>query len=669
LDFRTHYLDNRSIIHLLSLVGEVMSADFRVGPWLAQPSLNAISRNGTAVRLEPKVMGVLVCLAEHAGETLSKENLLQTVWPDTFVSDDVLKHSISELRRVFEDDAREPRFIQTIAKRGYRLVAPVEPANGTKESKATASTTLNSNETASRPAISKPMWWIGAVAIGAVISILAVLIAFRGSRSAQARSFPVIHSLAVLPLQNLSGDPTQEYFSDGMTDALITDLAQIGSPKVISRTSIMRYKKTDKSLPEIARELNVDGIIEGSVQRSGDRVRVTAQLIHGSLDKHLWANTYDGDIHDTLALESNITEDIARHVQERITPVKATVIAQPKRVDARVLEAFLQGNYHLQRFGRGGGVEEYGKAADYFQQAIDADPSFAPAYVGLARTHIGLLWPSKQDGEIARAAAARALTLDPNLSDAHDVLGRINVCSWKWQAAEEEYRHAIAINPNSADAHSDLGNLLLILGRLNEGYPEYQIAQTLDPNNDHFSDVLEQQGQFDRAIEMQLMLLKRYPDDGYLHVELVKLYSKKGMFNEAYLHLNQAATLFDFPKSPAQARHSQTVSDSRGALRESLKGFEQMTAAHQAFFPVNLADIYSALGDKERAFYWLEQAYAQHYERFGAADLGLEHLNMEYLLDPLRSDPRFKDLVRRVGLPQVQIDESGGGRRTTVIRQ
>jgi TolB-like protein/Tfp pilus assembly protein PilF len=614
-------------------------------------------------------MEVLVCLAQHAGETLSKEKLLQTVWRDTFVSEDALKHSISDLRRVFEDDAREPRVIQTIAKRGYRLLPPVEPVNGIERSKAAELPTVNPNQTAGRPAIGRPMWWAGAVVIGAVISMLAVLIVFRGSRSARANSLPVIHSLAVLPLQNLSADPAQEYFSDGMTDALITDLAQIGSVKVISRTSIMRYKKSEKSLPEIARELGVDGIVEGTVQRSGDRVRVTAQLIHGSLDKHLWANTYDGDVHDTLALESNITEDIARHVQERITPAQATQLGQPKRIDAKVLEAFLQGTYHLEHFGRGGGVDEYAKAAEYFQQAIDADPIFAPAYVGLARTHIGLLWPSKKDGEIARAAAARAVALDPNLSEAHAVLGQIDVDSWKWQAAEEEYRRGIAINPNSAEAHAGLGNLLLMLGRLKEGYPEYEIAQTLDPNSDSYSDVLEIQGQFDRAIDRELMLLKRNPDDGYHHLELVKLYSKKGMYKEAYLQLNQTAVLFDFPIARAQARHLQVVSDYRGAIRELLRGFEQMIAAHQLFTPVNLADIYAALGDKERAFYWLEQAYAQHDERFAAGDLGLERLNMEYLLDPLRSDPRFKDLVRRVGLPQVQIDEPGSERRTTLIRQ
>ena len=609
-----------------------------------------------------------MCLAQHAGETLSKEHLMQTVWPDTFVSEDALKHSISDIRRVFQDDAREPRVIQTIAKRGYRLVAPVEPVNGTKESKATLPT-LNSNQTASRPAIGRRMWWTGAVAIGAVVSILAVLIVFRGSRSARASSFPVIHSLAVLPLQNLSPDPAQEYFSDGMTDALITDLAQIGSVKVISRTSTMHYKKTDKSLPEIARELNVDGIIEGSVQRSGDHVRVTAQLIHGPLDKHLWAKTYDGDIHDTLALESNITEDIARHVQERITPARAMHIAHPQTVDAKVLEAYFQGNYHLQRVGRGGGGEEYRTAAECFSQAIDADSSFAPAYVGLAKAHLWLLWPSKQDAEIVKKAAESALALDPNLWDAHDTLGAINLGSWKWSAAEEEYRHAIVLNPNSAAAHEHLGSLLMETGRLDEGYREAQTAQTLDPDWDHLSDALEQQGQFDRVIERQEEMLKLHPDDAYLDVELFRLYLKKGMYKQARVHAEQVWILFGFPEVAAELRRAAALSGDVGALRASLTRWEDMVTTHRLFIPVNLADVYAALGDKDRAFYWLEWAYAHHDIGNDASDLGLERLNMEWLLDPLRSDPRFKDLVRRVGLPQVQIDESGGERRTTVVQQ
>lgn len=630
-----------------------MIAYLRVGSWVVKPSLNTISRNGTTTRVEPKVMEVLVCLATHPDEALSKEELVQAVWPDTFVSDDNLKHCISELRRVFEDDAREPRIIQTIPKRGYRLLAPVEPVNGTKDSPIPLTAEPPVGGVAGT---SNARWRMWTVAIGGILLVSVLLIALAGpwlrARPVGAEGVLSIHSLAVLPLQNLSADPAQEYFSDGMTDALITSLAQIGSVKVISRTSSMQYKHANKSLPEIASELDVDGIVEGTVQRSGDRVRITAQLIQGPSDKHLWAHTYDGDVHDTFALERDITDDIARQVQERITPAKATQIAQPKRVDARVFDAFLQGNYHLQSFGKGGGDEEKRKAAEYFQQAIDADPSFAPAYVGLAKAHLWLIWPSSQDAEIAKKAAERALALDPNLSDAHGTLGGINLASWKWSAAEEEMRRAIAINPNNANAHESLGTLLMELGRFDEGYREAQTAQTLDPGWDHLSDALERQGQFDAAIERQKVSLKVHGDDGYVRVELFRLYLKKGMYKEASFHLDQVAILFGYPEIAAAARRARAASDDRGAIRAFLKAWEHLVVTHQAFSPVNVAEVYAALGDKERAFYWLEQAYAQHNVEIASTDLGLERLNMEYLLDPVRSDPRFKDLVHRVGLPE-----------------
>lgn len=296
-----------------------MNADFRVGSWVVKPSLNNIFCNGATTRLEPKVMEVLVCLAERPGEAVSKEEVLRAVWPNTFVSEDALKHCISELRRVFKDDAREPQIIETIPKRGYRLLATVELVSQTNPPHPLA-TTATASSGAGRAHAHRRGLWTGGIAVAAVVITTILLIVLRESRSARANSIQVIHSLAVLPLQNLSADPSQEYFSDGMTDALITDLAQIGTLKVISRTSIARYKKSDKSLPQIARELGVDGIVEGTVQRSGDRVRVTAQLIDGQSDKHLWAHTYDGDLHDMLTLESDITEDIARHVQQRIAP-------------------------------------------------------------------------------------------------------------------------------------------------------------------------------------------------------------------------------------------------------------------------------------------------------------------------------------------------------------
>jgi len=606
-------------------------------------------------------MGVLVCLAQHVGEPVPKEELLQAVWPDTFVTDDVLKRSISELRRVFEDDARESRIIQTIPKRGYRLIVPVEPINGKQ--------TTSPSQLSSQPLRPLRRWWVLALASGlATLALIALTLGGRSLWFGKSAS-PQIRSVAVLPLENLSTDPTQEYLSVGMTDALITDLAQIGSLKVISRTSSAQYKQTKKSLPEIAHELNVDGIVEGTVQRSGNRVRITAQLIHGPSDKHLWAQSYERDMRDVFALERDVTEDIARHVQERITRGDSVPFPQPRHVDPKALEAYLQGDYHLNGYGQGAGDEEKRTAAGYFQQVIDADPNFAPAYNGLAKSHLNLLWPSNRDAETATQAAERAVALDPNLSDAHRTLGDINFGVWNWQRAEEEYRRAIALNPNNAHARDHFGYFLDAIGRLDEGWRESQIAQELDPSNDHLSDRLVLRGQDDQAIAMIQLMLQRNPDNGYEHLELYREYMRKGMYEEATKHLDEVGILFGFPEIAAGSRRAGAVSGYRGAIRASLKGWEHLWATHQAFVPVNLASTYATLGDKDRAFYWLEQAYAHHDIGIASTDFGLEKLNTDFLLNPLRSDPRFKDLVRRVGLPEIPVGNSVARGQQTDYKQ
>lgn len=469
-----------------------------------------------------------------------------------------------------------------------------------------------------------------------------------------------IQSLAVLPLQSLSGDPNQEYFSDGMTDALITDLAQIGSVKVISRTTSMQYKDTKKSLPEIARELNVDGIVEGTVQRSGDRVRISAQLIYAASDRHLWAKSYESDLRDVFAMERDVTEDIAKQVQARLTTPNQVAVAQLRPINPKALDAYLQGNYHLSRYGKGAGDEEKRKAAGYFQQAIDADPKFAPAYNGLATAHLGLLWPSKQDAEIATKAAERAVELDPNSSDAHKILGDIKLRAWERLGAEEEFRRALALNPNNADAHGGIGTVLDITGRLDDGWKEQQIALELDPNNaalfdERLSCGLELRGQYDRAIAIFQMFLKRDPDDGYLHLDLAREYLKKGMYQDAMPHLEQFWTLFGFPDVSAEVHRALANSGYRGAIRESAKAVERLMATHQAFGPFSTAQLYAAIGEKDRAFYWLEQAYAQHDLGIAGTDIGLQSLAVDPLIEPLRSDPRYNDLLRRVGLPDAQL--------------
>jgi TolB-like protein/DNA-binding winged helix-turn-helix (wHTH) protein len=620
---------------------------FRVGPWLVQPSLNTVSRNGTPMRLTLKAMGVLVCLAEHAGESVPKEKLLQTIWPETFVTDDVLKGSISELRRVLKDDAKEPRIIQTIPKRGYRLIAPIETANGAQRihSADPSLGTLPITASNKRKLGRVPFAFLAAALLFLLLGAFDV--GGVRTRLAGKSGAPQIHSLAVLPLQNLSADPAQEYFSDGMTDALITDLAQIGNVKVISRTSSMQYKQTKKSLPEIARELNVDGIIEGTVQRSGARVRITAQLIHGPSDKHLWASSYERDTRDIFALERDLTEEIAHQVQTRLSTVKPGPLPHPRPIDPKVLDAYVQGNYHLNGRGHGAGDEEPKKARIYFQQAIDADPNFAPAYIGLAGTHNVLSQGSSDDLPLMRKAAEKAVALEPTSSDAWSTLAETKWADWDWHGSEEGYRRALALNPNNATAHDCLASTLDVMGRLDEGWKEAEIAQELDPNRDHLADPLYQRGQFDRAIKIRQRIALRDPGDGYNHYALAMNYAQKGMYKEFVEQLQTSAALFGLPDAASRLKRAYDKSGSQGLLRQWAKELEHLAATKEGYFPGALAEAYATLGEKDRAFYWLEE-YRQHH------DLALADPTIYFKTDPwfapIRSDPRFGDFLRRVGL-------------------
>ena len=624
-----------------------MEGRFRLGPWLVHPSINSAVRDGTTRRLTPKAIEVLICLAQHAGEPVSKEELLQTLWSDTFVGDDVLKRSIAEIRRVLDDDAKEPRIIETIAKRGYRIIAPVEWVDGIQ------------GEQPKPPKIEptvprgRKVWLAEAVlASAALLFVLLVVFDVGGLRTRlMAGSATRIHSIAVLPLRNLSSDPDEEYFSDGLTDGLITDLAQIASLKVISHTSTMQYKDAKKPLPEIARELNVDGIVEGTVQRSGDRVRITAQLIHGPSDKHLWAQSYERDTRDIFALERDVTEEISRQVQARLVNQSQVPLPQPRSVNPKALDAYLEGNYHLGRYGEGSGEEELRKADQYFQQAIDADPGFAPAYNGLADAHGQLIRASSQEVAIQRKSAERAVELDPNYADPHITLGFLD---WQpdlnWHGAEEEFRRAIALSPNNANAHDQLGLLLVAEGRTQEGLEETRLAQQLDPKNDHLSLVLFYSRDYDASIKDVFLTLRKDPNNGISHCQLYSLYSKKEMYKEAIEELSRCFSLYGSAQVASNLRQAFTASGYKGAMRQFAKDIEHLQESNQVYLPGNLAVAYTMLGDKDRAFYWLEHAYA-HREMVGI-DAGIYFLGCDPTFDSLRSDPRYKDLLRRIGLLQ-----------------
>jgi TolB-like protein/DNA-binding winged helix-turn-helix (wHTH) protein/tetratricopeptide (TPR) repeat protein len=611
-----------------------------------------VRKHGYRLRLQDQPFRILQILLEHPGELVTREEIQRRIWPaDTFVDfEKGLNNAIRKLRDALGDSTEEPRFIETYSGRGYCFIASITPTNGASRIEEAVSPVE-----VSVPAPSRPLYRRLAVGAVVLLAFVATLFGFDigGVREhwLTRASSPVIRSLAVLPLANLSNDPNQEYFSDGMTDALITDLAQIGSLKVISRTSTIQYKQTKKTLPEIARELNVDGIIEGTVQRSGDRVRITAQLIYGPGDKHMWANSYERDMRDIFTLEREVTSDVAHQVQARLTTSSQAHMSPPRPANPKVLDLYLMGNYHGSLYANGAGDDEKRKGAEYYQQAIEADPNFAPAYNGLANMHLYLLWPSDQDFEIARRMAERAVELDPNSSEAHVTLGQIKRQVWNWAGEEEEYRRAIALNANNTNAHDYLAYHLDSTGRLDEGWKESQTAQELDPDSDHLSGAYEDRGQYERAIAMRQIMVKRYPDDGYLHLNLFRDYVKTGMQEEALQEIEKTATLFGFPESALRIHHALENSGFRGAMRQYAGEMENLAATKRAFLPVNLAEVYASLGDKDRSFFWLEQAYGRRDFLAASTDEPLGELSVEFLLDPLHSDPRFKDLMRRVGLP------------------
>jgi TolB-like protein/DNA-binding winged helix-turn-helix (wHTH) protein/tetratricopeptide (TPR) repeat protein len=636
-------------------VEDNVNGDFRVGPWLVEPSLNTLSRNGTSVHLEPKQIGVLVCLAQHQGEAVSKEKLLQTVWPDTFVGDDVLVRSIFVLRRSFEDDPKKPAFIQTIPKRGYRLIAPVAWANREEAGTDSSGVRIAKRRKAT---LVEGIRWYGLGLAGAVVLLGFAFVPRSGIQSwLLPNGVPAIHSLAVLPLQNLSGDPNQEYFADAMTDELITELSGIRELKVISRTSSMRYKKTTKSLPTIASEMKVDAIVEGSVLRSGNNLRVTLQLIYAPYDQNVWANRYERKVPDMFSLDRDVAHDIARQVQAQLVPANNQVLRkQPRPVNVQALDAYLEGKSHLDRVGQGSGDEEASRAATLFQQAIESDPSFVQAYLGLIGAHEGRLLPSDEDRTIVKEARRKVEALEPDRAEVAIWRAQDKASRWEWVGAEEEYRRAIELNPNNVDVHLYYARFLDLLGHLDEGWKELQIAQQLDPNpelmppNLVLPEALARRGRYDEAVALLLRINEGNRQDGQTHHDLSLCYEQKGMYKEAIEELGRTASLYGYPEIEPRLRHAFAISGYRGALNTWAQELEHLQVSKEVYMPAYLGTVYAKLGETNHAFYWLEEAYKFR----NGAGLGTDLIT--FMKDPalqsVRTDPRYLDLLRRTGLPE-----------------
>ena len=457
-----------------------------------------------------------------------------------------------------------------------------------------------------------------------------------------------IQSLAVLPLENLSRDPEQNYFADGMTEALITDLAQIRSLRVISRTSVMGYRATKKPLPQIGRELNVDAVLEGSVQRSGGRVRITAQLIEASTDRHVWAKSYERDLRDVLSLQSEVAQAVAGEIQAAVTPAEKSRLAKARPVDPAVHELDLRGRYQL---NNAASEQDIRKAIGLFQQSLTKDPGDAPAHVGLAYGYASLTdfyLPPRETMPPARAAAIRALELDETLADAHVALGFIHTAyDWEWSAAEKEFRRALELAPNFADAHDGYSSYLTVVGRSEEAMAEIRRARELDPLSVSIhSNALVNLFMLKRyaeALERGRMIFELDPNNGFAHTQLALVYVQLGRRSEAISEAEKGIQSFDSPLNHATAGTVLAAVGERDRARRLLADLMEVSKKRYVC-PFEIGIIHLGLGEKDEAFRWLEKGYQDR-------SICMQYAKQDPRLTPLHGDPRYEDLMRRLAFP------------------
>jgi TolB-like protein/DNA-binding winged helix-turn-helix (wHTH) protein len=608
-----------------------------------------LRRQGVRLRLRGQPLQVLEILLKHAGDMVTREELQSRIWPaDTFVDfDHSLHNAIARIRDVLGDSAENPRYIETLPRRGYRYIGPVEDAQAPPASAEKANDAGKVMSLAA-PGMreSRRAMVVRAAILCAVLAL--GLIAWTAWRSVRAKPAAAsIHSLAVLPLSNLSGDPSEEFFSDGMTDQLITDLAKVGSLRVISRTSVMQYKGTKKNLPEIARELNVDAIVEGSVIRSGQRVRVTAQLLEARTDRHIWAETYDRDLGDVLKLQGEVAGAIAQQVRAEVTPAQQKQMGRAGAVNPAAYDAYIRGHlYFTTEFTKPASLR---KAQRFFEDAIREDPRFAPAYAELADTYVFLAYdgamPKEQAYEAATKLVAKAMELDDSVGAAWDTLGELKWnFDWDWDAADRAFSRAIALSPSYSCAHEDRAVFLASLGRRSEALAEIAKIDQLDTgfsSAQSESDVYFVLRDYADLIEASKRGLILDPKDSSQHYYLGAGYEGTGRLQEAIAEYQKAMETSDDPRPAVTLAHAWAAAGEKGKAERMLRDLEHNAKAMAS--PYTMAAIYAGLGETDRALESLKKACLEK-----SLDAGW--IRSDFLLDSLRSDPRFQDLLRRVGL-------------------
>ena len=626
----------------------------RFGAFEVNLQSGELRKSGMRLRLSGQPFQVLAVLIQRSGEVVTREELQSLLWPaDTFVDfDHGMNNAVARIREVLDDSSESPRYVETVPRRGYRFIAPLTDVAQSGTVSTLASTPIpaeviptqapgTSVLPVTKRSASSHMWLV----LGAAAALAAGLVLYQQRRTTGARQ-QAVKSLAVLPLKNLSGDPSQEYLADGMTEELIGRLSMIRGIRVISRTSVMDFKDPHISMPEIAKTLGVDALVEGSVMRDGSRVRVHAQLIRGATDEHFWSETYDRELRDALALESDVAQSIAQKVEITVTGEERSRLAATRHVAPEVYESYLKG-----LFVKGSDRAKVEERIAYFEEAIRKDPTFAPAYIGLADAHrdlssIFIGGPAEDERRDIVSAAQSALEFDPSLADAHVLLAEVKQTQWHWSEAEAEYKRALDLQPNNALAHLGLAEWLMCQGRMDEALDWAHRARELDPlgvSGSSLGWILFHARRYDEAIRELRSQVEVHPDDTeamwYLSFALIL----KGQPEEAIPLLKKTAILMR--RSPGSIELLATAHARAGHRTEALRLINELKRRREVtYIPAGaLINPHLALGAYDEAFVWFERAYQEKSNI-------LQFLKVHPFFDPVRDDPRFKDLVHRVGL-------------------
>jgi|SRR5436190_244441 len=649
----------------------------RFGAFEVDLQAGELRKKGFKVRLQEQPLQVLALLLGQPGHVVTREELRQKLWGGTVVDfEHSINTTINKLRDALGDSADSPRFIETLPRRGYRFIYPVNgapapdgalPLNGVPAAipvhgapAAAPSASRGRPEDASKhrgPAV----WWperrVARLLVVALPPVLLLLLSLNVSgvrdRLLGRAGPPEITSLAVLPLKNLSDDPQQDYFIDGMTEALVTELGKIGALHVLSYQSTVGYRQTTKPLPQIARELNVEAFLEGAVLHSGAKVRITASLVQASPERHLWAESYEFNLRDVLAVQGEVARDVARGIRAKMTPREQQRLTTNRRVDSQAYQDYLLGRAHLSKPAT---EESWLRAKEYFEKAIAKDPDYAPAYAALAEVYgrqprAGAMTRNPRENRIQiRRWCEKALELDDTLAEPHAILARLAQQQWDWVNAEREYRRAIELNPSYPAARIWHAMYLYAMQRFDEAAAEARRAQELDPTsplvNTWAGAAYFLVGRVDEAMASWRRALELDPGDVDASLALGRAYVTQGKYEAAIAQLKRAVLLN--PKQPmvvGALAHAQARAGEREEALRLMGELRRIEAEKVGFVsPFGMIWGYAGLGDNDRAFAWLEKAYQERYDR-------MVWLNVDPLLAPLRPDPRFADLVRRMGLP------------------